>query len=101
VGEVSYSLYMTHTLVQRIAYKLVPTHTAIASNFVVRLGLLCAYAILISLATLATYYVIEKPSRKILRSLIKKEGKWAHAHDEGIRPAMEMGVPQVIEGGNV
>jgi peptidoglycan/LPS O-acetylase OafA/YrhL len=98
VGEVSYSLYMTHTLLQRILYKLLPASAVLGSNLLVRLGVLCLYAILISLATLASYYVVEKPFRKLLRSRLQRE---TPASQKTGYAVMEIGVPEMIESGNL
>lgn len=67
LGEVSYSLYMTHTLAQKMAHVLLPTIWFQASAWPVKLGILLVYAGLIAAACLTTYWLVERPCREICR----------------------------------
>lgn len=67
LGEVSYSLYMTHTLAQKVAYKLLPSSGFVEASFPTRVGVLAAYAALVAVFCLATYYAVEKPCRNWFR----------------------------------
>jgi peptidoglycan/LPS O-acetylase OafA/YrhL len=64
LGEISYSLYMTHILVLMVGPKLLPTTRFAESSLAVRLCVLAAYALFFMGAALASYYLVEKPFRK-------------------------------------
>jgi peptidoglycan/LPS O-acetylase OafA/YrhL len=66
LGEVSYSLYMTHALVLMAMPKLLPSVRYADSSLRVRLLVVAAYVALVAGATLATYYLVENPARKHL-----------------------------------
>lgn len=71
LGEVSYSLYMTHTLAQKVAYKLLPAASFAESHWGVKAGVLAAYAGLVAACCLGSYYLIERPARTWARRLIR------------------------------
>jgi peptidoglycan/LPS O-acetylase OafA/YrhL len=70
LGEVSYSLYMAHTLGQKVCYKLLPSERFAASGSITRLAIIFIYIIFIATFSLGTYYLVEKPSRWRLRQLL-------------------------------
>jgi peptidoglycan/LPS O-acetylase OafA/YrhL len=72
LGEVSYSLYMTHTLVQKVVYRLMPAAKVAKSGAGAKLGLLAVYAVAVVVACLATYYLIEAPSRRYFRKRLSR-----------------------------
>jgi peptidoglycan/LPS O-acetylase OafA/YrhL len=67
LGEVSYSLYMTHTLAQKVLYKLLPTRRFEDDSVVLKLGVASIYLLLIVMCCLAMYYFVEQPSRRWFR----------------------------------
>ncbi len=69
LGEISYSLYMAHTLAQKVCYKLLPSDQFSGATLILRLGVLGAYVTCIAIAVLGTYYLVERPSRRGLRRL--------------------------------
>jgi peptidoglycan/LPS O-acetylase OafA/YrhL len=66
LGEVSYSLYMTHTLAQKVCYKLLPAERFIGTSAAARLAVVLGYLASVMIGSLAMYYVIERPSRRWL-----------------------------------
>jgi peptidoglycan/LPS O-acetylase OafA/YrhL len=75
LGEVSYSLYMAHALAQKVCYKLLPSAPFSNATLGIRLGVLGAYVIIITVMVLGTYYLIEKPSRRRLRHLFDRRAE--------------------------
>lgn len=67
VGEISYSLYMTHTLVQKVMNEWGPATTASATNQSLRIWVLLVYVLLILSVALGTYFLVERPARVWLR----------------------------------
>ena len=72
LGESSYSLYMTHTLAQKILYKLLPVQGFEGSTFVFKFGIVLLYAALIFALSFASFYLIEKPFRIKFHKTLKK-----------------------------
>ena len=64
LGEVSYSLYMTHTLVQKFLYRALPVADFAGRPGGVRLGVLALYALSIAAVCTATYVLVERPGRR-------------------------------------
>lgn len=71
LGEVSYSLYMTHTLAQKVVYKLLPAAAFADSPWWTKVGVLAAYAGLIAAFCLGSYYLIELPARTWARRVLR------------------------------
>lgn len=71
LGESSYSLYMTHTLAQKILYRILPCQNYIEGSIQSRIIISFFYLSLIALFSISTYYLIEKPCRKLMRSKLK------------------------------
>lgn len=69
LGEISYSLYMTHTLVQKVLNEVAPSSAAASGSLLVRAGVLCLYVLLISAVAIVTYYAIERPARLWMRRI--------------------------------
>lgn len=68
VGEVSYSLYMTHTIVQKLVVEKLNADRFVDYSFAFRASILSAYTLMIAALTLFTYYCVENPCRKYLKS---------------------------------
>ncbi|GAC1450215.1 MAG: acyltransferase [Isosphaeraceae bacterium] len=67
LGETSYSLYLVHTIVQKLVYEIAPVARFADRSLPVRLLVLGGYAAAIALATWIAYLGIEVYSRKVLR----------------------------------
>lgn len=74
LGEVSYSLYMTHTLAQKVVYKLLPSSRFVDSGPVAKVGVLVVYAVLVLAFCLATYYLVERPCRTFFKNRTARPG---------------------------
>src|SRR5262249_14639016 len=59
LGEISYSLYMAHTLAQKVCYKLLPTDHFTGAGLIIRFGVLTAYVACVTAAVLGIYYLVE------------------------------------------
>ena len=66
-GQVSYSLYMTHSLVRTVLRKALPFAHFVDASLVVRLGLLGLYAICFAAVAVLMFLLIEEPARHWLR----------------------------------
>jgi peptidoglycan/LPS O-acetylase OafA/YrhL len=71
LGKVSYSLYMSHTLAQKLCYGLIPVQSFSTSNLFTKIFILGLYLGTIAMFCTLTYFLIEKPSRTYLRSILK------------------------------
>ncbi len=60
LGKVSYSLYMTHTLAQKILYQLLPSGDYVGSGSVTKVLVVVVYSLLITALTLAMYFLVER-----------------------------------------
>ncbi len=67
LGEVSYSLYLVHTIVQKLLYEMAPTSVFAARSLTVRLLVLGGYATAIALATWLSHVGIDVYFRNSLR----------------------------------
>ncbi|MDP9174157.1 MAG: acyltransferase [Planctomycetota bacterium] len=72
LGDVSYSLYMTHTLAQKIGDKLLPSSRLAMSSSLLRLGALALDAAFVAALCLGCYYLVEKPCRDGFRGLLRR-----------------------------
>lgn len=84
VGTVSYSLYMTHTLAQKLVNGLVPAARSAGADPAVKVGALVGYAVLVVAACLACYYLVEKPCRERFRRT-GREADPRRATDQPVR----------------
>lgn len=66
-GTVSYSLYMTHGLVQPVVNKVFPPGELAAHGLIVRAGVGVAIVLLIAAPAVFTYYLVEVPARMRMR----------------------------------
>ena len=71
LGEVSYSLYLSHTLAQKVLGKLLPAAHFESSPPALKAAVVAAYLAAIALACLGTYYLVEKPGRRALRRAVR------------------------------
>lgn len=69
LGEISYSLYLSHGIVQRVLKVALPFNQFDASGGLVRLGVAAAYWITILASAAALYHLVEKPGRDYCRRL--------------------------------
>jgi peptidoglycan/LPS O-acetylase OafA/YrhL len=69
LGEVSYSLYMTHAVAQKVLYAVLPSTRFEAAGLGARLAVALAYALLIAACCLVTYFVVERPCRLYFKRL--------------------------------
>ena len=92
LGEISYSLYMAHTLAQKVCYKLLPAGQFSAATLAVRSGVLLVYVMGIAVFVLGTYYLIEKPSRRGLRRLFNRRGAFKNPIQQ---PFVPVPIPEV------
>lgn len=70
LGDISYSLYMTHTLAQKVLYKLLPSSRFLTADLMTRTGVFLSYVAVIFIFCSIIYYGIEKPSLKYFRKRI-------------------------------
>jgi peptidoglycan/LPS O-acetylase OafA/YrhL len=69
LGRVSYALYMSHALAQKIIKIVLPSEHYVDSSLTIRLLLLSVNILLVLLFAAALYYMVEIPSRNYLRRL--------------------------------
>lgn len=72
-GEVSYSLYMTHALVQPMANRVFPPEDYTQRGLGVRLAVGLVVVVMIAAPAVGTYLLVEKPARRYLRGKLKRE----------------------------
>jgi peptidoglycan/LPS O-acetylase OafA/YrhL len=73
LGEVSYSLYMTHTLVQKVVKRLLPSAQYESADTLTKLGVLTIYAVGVTVCCLCTYYCVERPCRRLFRTSMRRQ----------------------------
>jgi len=67
LGEVSYSLYMTHAVILMFGVKIVSMETHRTSGLATRGLILLGYTIVVLAAAIGTYVLVERPARTRLR----------------------------------
>jgi peptidoglycan/LPS O-acetylase OafA/YrhL len=72
LGEVSYSLYMTHAIVEMFGAKLASMESAAGAELPVRLLILSMYILVTLGAAIGMFLLVERPARDQLRSLVAK-----------------------------
>jgi peptidoglycan/LPS O-acetylase OafA/YrhL len=92
LGEVSYSLYMTHTLTQRLIHYLVPARTFAESGVPVKLGIVAIYGFFIAGAALGCYWLIERPARECFRKRLRRRSSQPEMTIPEPRSAIEIAV---------
>ncbi len=75
LGEVSYSLYMTHTLAQKLVYRLLPSARFESADLLTRLGVIGVYAILVLACCLGTYFLVESPCRQFFKRAMRRSAR--------------------------
>jgi peptidoglycan/LPS O-acetylase OafA/YrhL len=63
LGEISYSLYLSHGIVQRVLKVVLPFDRFDASGWLIRIGVAAVYWIIILASAAALYHLVEKPGR--------------------------------------
>jgi peptidoglycan/LPS O-acetylase OafA/YrhL len=94
LGEASYSLYMTHAIVQRFTWEYIPSTDYVSDTLAMRGVIAGGYALLLFGAAVLTYELIEEPSRNLMRRMVTKKAPAAppavplrFIHGEmGVRP---------------
>ena len=76
LGDVSYSLYMTHTLAQKALYRLLPSTHFESSEVLVKLLVITAYILAVVGCCLSSYYLVERPSRRWFRDRFRERPFW-------------------------
>ncbi len=71
LGEISYSLYMTHTITITLITKFLPLKTATESSLLVRFAFIFGCLFIILFSALLMYYLVEKPFRTLSRQVLK------------------------------
>jgi peptidoglycan/LPS O-acetylase OafA/YrhL len=66
-GQVSYSVYMTHSIVRTILRKLLQYQQFADSSVLIRLGIFGVYGLCFAGAAVLTYLYVEEPARHWLR----------------------------------
>jgi peptidoglycan/LPS O-acetylase OafA/YrhL len=72
LGEVSYSLYMTHTLAQKIVNVVLKSERFEHAPPTTRVAVLATYAAMVAAFTAGSYLLVERPARTRLRHLAAK-----------------------------
>jgi peptidoglycan/LPS O-acetylase OafA/YrhL len=67
LGEISYSIYLTHALTQRVLKITLPVEKFAGDPLPLRLGVLLVYAACLLVLALCVYYAVERPARRWLR----------------------------------
>lgn len=67
LGEISYSLYMTHTITLTLISRFLPLNALSGSLLIVRFTFVLNCLFIILLSALPMYYLVEKPLRKLSR----------------------------------
>lgn len=73
LGQVSYSLYMTHGVLQIVLNRIWPVDGFVHSAAIVRLSVLGVYGVFISLVALGVYHWVETPGRRIVLRLLREK----------------------------
>jgi peptidoglycan/LPS O-acetylase OafA/YrhL len=71
LGEISYSLYMTHTITFTLINKFLPFDAVSGSLLIVRFTFVLNCLLIILISALPMYYLVEKPLRKSSRQILK------------------------------
>lgn len=67
LGEISYSLYMTHMMVQLLTSRLFPIARYSESSVLLRVMVSCVIVALVAAAALTCYYLVERPAQRCIR----------------------------------
>lgn len=83
LGEVSYSLYMTHAVVQKVLHATLPTERFEGASLLLRSIVLFVSLFSIAGAAIATYYLVERPGREALRRFALRSANGNSGHSTG------------------
>ena len=88
-GEVSFSLYMIHGILQKIFKVALPVTQFAHSSQAIRLGILLVYITCLGVSSVLTYTYIEKPARQKVRRALepKHDNKRVSAVSANLAPA--------------
>jgi len=75
LGQISFSLYMTHGVLQIVLNRLWPVDRFVHSAVIVRLSVLGVYGLVIAGAAVGVYHCIEVPSRGAVLRFLKAENR--------------------------
>ena len=67
LGDISYSIYLSHGVVQRILKIILPADKFAASPLAVRVGVLLTFVLALFALSLCVYFTVERPARNWLR----------------------------------
>ena len=87
LGEISYSLYMTHAVVQKPINLILERTAPISASLPVRVATAAAILGVIVAAALLSYYLVERPGRRAVRRLTRR------AEPARVDGAQAVGVP--------
>jgi peptidoglycan/LPS O-acetylase OafA/YrhL len=73
-GEVSFSLYMIHGILQKVFKIALPAARFAHSSPGARVGVVLVYGLGLSICSVLTYTLIERPARQRLRSVLAPQG---------------------------
>lgn len=79
LGEVSYSLYMSHALVEKFVVRALPPQTWAGRGTLPSLAVVAAYVAAVGVATAVCYAAVERPARRRLRTLLQTRSGTAEA----------------------
>jgi peptidoglycan/LPS O-acetylase OafA/YrhL len=71
LGEISYSLYLTHGIIMVLEKKILPMHHFANSDLVVRIGIAAFWIVVLFASAAGMYLIVERPARNWLRSRIR------------------------------
>jgi peptidoglycan/LPS O-acetylase OafA/YrhL len=87
LGDVSYSLYMTHTLALKITNRVLPSATFATRSDWTKLLVLVGYICLVAVLCLASYVLVERPARQWGRNLLKRSSRVRGARGGYLEPS--------------
>ena len=64
---------MTHTLAQKVVYRLLPSARFEEADLVTKLIVLVGYIVLMIVFCLATYYLVERPCRRLFKKVVTRK----------------------------
>lgn len=70
LGEMSYSLYMVHSLVEKVLTQFFPPQRYVDAGWEIRLGLVALWVLATGIATWGCYALVERPARRLMRRML-------------------------------
>jgi len=71
-GELSFSLYMLHVVMQKVFKLALPSERFIRSSPLIRFEVILVYISLVGVVSIAIYELVEKPARAKLRKVLRQ-----------------------------